>query len=361
MVSVDSPTAVRYNGGQKAVNSVVVTRSARTVTIDDRVPIRAGKGCVAVKGDSTRVRCTTAQTPTSVLVFTYDYNDTIVNRSDLSMTANGGPGSDQIHGGPAADFLQGDTFTGAGAGNDSIWGYGGRDFLIGAGGDDGLNGGDGDDYLDTYIAGPVGGVNPAAQLGNDRLYGGNGNDWAVGGAGNDLLSGGAGGDTLEGGPGTNVLWGGDGNDSMTGGTGPDVFHGGPGTRDSVNYNGRSRPVTADLDGATGDDGETGERDTIGADVEWLYGGTGNDVLTGNAADNEIDGWLGDDVVRGGAGNDFLAGTQGHDKIYGEAGDDDLRAKDFEDSGTPDLADGGSGTDTCQADADDTVVRCETVS
>jgi hypothetical protein len=38
---------------------VVITRSGNTITIDDRVAISAGKGCKKVKGDKTKVICTT--------------------------------------------------------------------------------------------------------------------------------------------------------------------------------------------------------------------------------------------------------------------------------------------------------------
>lgn len=359
VASVTSPYVVQYAAGQKAVNNVVVTRSGRTVTIDDRVAVRAGKGCKPVKGDPTRVRCTTSRTPDQVRVFTYDRNDTVVNRSDLPLTANGGPGSDKLLGGPRQDFLQGDVFGQAGAGNDSIWGHGGTDFLIGAAGNDGINGGDGNDYLDTYVAGPGKPVNPVSSYGHDRLYGGNGGDWLVGGPGDDLLSGGPGGDHVQGGTGNNTFYGGDGNDAMDAGTGRDHFSGGAG-RDSVSYDGHVAPVTVDLDGVAGDDGQAGEGDTVGADVEWLHGGRGDDVLTGNAAGNEISDSPGNDVIRGGAGDDRLAGTQGHDRVYGEAGDDDLIVWDHEESGTPDLADGGPGADTCSADRDDTTLSCERV-
>ena len=80
--------------------------------------------------------------------------------------------------------------------------------------------------------------------------------------------------------------------------------------DSVDYSSRLVTVVADLDGKSGDDGSKNEKDTIGADVEQLYGGWGNDTLTGNAADNLIAGGHGADVIRGGAGNDTLTGDEG---------------------------------------------------
>src|SRR5690349_16012296 len=48
---------VVYTAGKDAKNRVVVTRSGNAVTVDDRVPVRAGAGCTAVRGDHTRVVC----------------------------------------------------------------------------------------------------------------------------------------------------------------------------------------------------------------------------------------------------------------------------------------------------------------
>jgi serralysin len=55
---------VSFVADWKATNKIVITRSGRTVTIDDRVEIKPGKGCKRVKGDKTRVKCKTTKTPT---------------------------------------------------------------------------------------------------------------------------------------------------------------------------------------------------------------------------------------------------------------------------------------------------------
>src|SRR5690242_17116101 len=57
VVSVVKTTQIQYNASASKANSVVVTRSGRTVTIDDVVALKAGKGCKAVSGDKTKVRC----------------------------------------------------------------------------------------------------------------------------------------------------------------------------------------------------------------------------------------------------------------------------------------------------------------
>jgi hypothetical protein len=107
-------------------------------------------------------------------------------------------------------------------------------------------------------------------------------------------------------------------------------------------------VVADLDGQ-GDDGTAGEADTIGADVENLTGGSGNDILTGNETSNNIYGRNGDDLLTGGAGSDKLLGADGQDTLLGEDGNDTVNG----DNGT-DLNQGGAGEDRCL----DTVADCE---
>src|ERR1044071_907818 len=78
-------TKVRFTPRVGAKNKVVIPRSGRTVTIDDRVTVKPGKGCKRVTGDKTKVRCTTTKTPTQVVVKLYDRNDSVTNNSDLKM------------------------------------------------------------------------------------------------------------------------------------------------------------------------------------------------------------------------------------------------------------------------------------
>lgn len=69
----------------------------------------------------------------------------------------------------------------------------------------------------------------------------------------------------------------------------------------------------------------------GTVIEKLYGGDGNDSVTGNATANEIHGGRGNDVLSGGGGGDTLYGDLGSDTLSGNAGNDVL--------------DGGAGSDT----------------
>jgi Ca2+-binding RTX toxin-like protein len=409
------PVDIVFTAGSTKKNSVVITRSGRTVTIDDRVAVKAGKGCKAVKGDKTRVRCTVAGDIGSVSVNLGSGNDKVTNRSDLMLGAFGGSGKDTLIGGPADDALFG------GTGADRLYGLGGVDFLFGDVGNDELSGGTGNDHLqggrgndreyggagnDTHAqdydssgsdadllsggAGTdmvsysgrekaitadsdgvkgddgrkgegdtiIGAETIVGGLGNDRLSGTDGPDTLSGLAGNDTIIGNGGDDSLQDYAGVNRLLGGAGNDLLQSGSGSDVLLGGTG-QDTVDYLYRSASITVDLDGASGDDGQAGEKDTVGADVENVRGGNGNDVLIGNAGANRFQGTAGADVIRGGGGDDVLLGGEGTDQLYGEAGDDYLDGAQDARIDSLDGGDNGPAGDNCLPNSEnDTLVNCE---
>ncbi len=192
---------VQFKAAAGRANSLVITISGRTVTLNDTVAIKAGKGCKAVKGDRTKVRCTTARTPTEISVALGDKSDKVYNRTGAPMVAEGGSGNDILSGGSNRDRLFG------GTGNDRLYGGGNVDAIDGEAGNDVVYGGRGNDWLQ-------GGV------GNDSVYGGSGNDTIYGSAGNDRLYGESGNDRL---------YGDSGNDALTGGPGSDRISGGPGS------------------------------------------------------------------------------------------------------------------------------------
>ncbi len=287
-----SGTTVYFNALLGKANVVIITISGRTVTLDDSVPLKAGKGCKAVRGDKTKVKCTTAKKTAGLNVALGDKNDTVKNKTAVPMLVDGGAGNDTINGGSAKDEIIG------GAGNDKLHGLGGA----------------------------------------DEMYGDAGNDIVHGGAGD--------GDILEGGPGA------------------DTINGGLGVDDFAYYGNHAKPIIADLDGVKGDDGQKGEKDTLGADIEDLWGGSGNDTLGGNKGDNGISGDAGNDTIRGGEGSDILVGLVGNDKLLGQAGDDLLIGEDARD-GVPfgndsatDNLDGGADADWCLALPAATLVNCE---
>jgi hypothetical protein len=144
--------------------------------------------------------------------------------------------------------------------------------------------------------------------------------------------------------------------------GADDITGGDGTGDLVSYVSRDAGVTYTGEDDVANDGESGEGDDVRSDVEWVYGGAGDDTLTGtnntNGGFNDLRGMTGNDTVYGLAGNDWLDshGSWGKDRLYGGDGNDRL------DGGVgvkpEDFMDGGDGIDTCRNGR--TVRNCENV-
>jgi len=269
--------------------------------------------------------------------------------------ARGSNFDDQITGDGGSNLLEGRN------GNDSLWGEGGNDTVNGEGGNDMLYGGDG---ADTLSGGD----------GNDTLEGGDADDTLNGGAGDDVLRGGAftsfnfadygsangpvsvdlslrkggganqGQDTYEN---INAAFGGAYDDTFVGDEtqnlfrghgGNDSFNGGGGL-DIVDYVSANGPVTVSLLTNTGGGANAGT-DTF-VSIEYLFGSSHADTLTGDAGDNSL---------RGRAGNDTLDGGAGRDRA-------DYRSA----SGgvTVTLNDDGSGTSS-GADGNDTLVGFEDI-
>jgi Ca2+-binding RTX toxin-like protein len=251
--------------------------------------------------------------------------------------------------------------------------------------------GDRDDRITSLVGGAGGGD------GNDVLVVGSGD----GGAGDDIV-------TCIDGVSSCVLSGGAGSDRVTGGARDDTISGGPGGSadndaldggegvDLVSYAGHTAPVEVELagaqrfaspgesdsiarfervDGGSGDDVLGGaEGVTIPSFVHGMAGGPGNDritvrspmgafgeegddLLTGGAARDLLDGGRGDDDLRGGLGNDRLTGGSGADILRGQAGDDSLGGGDGR-RGNDRLACGTGRRDRATADRRDRVTGCE---
>ena len=180
------------------------------------------------------------------------------------------------------------------------------------------------------------------------ILGSDGNDVLTGGSRTDTIDGGAGDDTLDGSPGNDLLRGGDGNDALEPDTGTDLVSGGEGI-DTVAYGLRVAP-TFTLDGVA-NDGEAGENDFIGVDVENIEASASSGVATvvGDGRPNHLEVTSGRGVITGGEGSDVLEG--------GPA-DDVINARD----GSPDTVICAGGTDTVQADTLDVISpSCENVS
>ena len=180
------------------------------------------------------------------------------------------------------------------------------------------------------------------------INGGDGNDALAGGARGDTIDGGAGDDEINGFAGNDSIRGGDGNDEITPNTGADAISGGDGI-DTVLYGQRVSP-TFSLDGQA-NDGEAGENDLIGADVENITARAASGVatLTGDGRANRL-------TVLDGRGD--ITGGDGADVLEGGPLDDTFHARD----GTPDTILCNGGIDTVEADTVDTVSpSCEIVS
>jgi Ca2+-binding RTX toxin-like protein len=85
----------------------------------------------------------------------------------------------------------------------------------------------------------------------------------------------------------------------------------------------------------------------------LFGGAGNDTLTGGSGNDQLFGGAGNDTLLGKGGNDLLFGGDGNDTLIGGAGDDQVFGQGGNDlmiwnpgDGT-DLFEGGDGNDTAQ--------------
>lgn len=174
------------------------------------------------------------------------------------------------------------------------------------------------------------------QASGDRIEGLGGDDDLYGGAGHDTIFGGDGDDIIKGEDGRDMIYGGAGADNMDGGAGVDALR----------YDHDTVGVTVSLATGRGYGGEA-EGDVFKG-FEALYGGSGNDTLTGsstadtiygNAGHDTIKGGAKDDILYGGDGDDILNGEAGTDKLYGNAGNDTLIASDG-----LDIMTGGEGQD-----------------
>ena len=87
-------------------------------------------------------------------------------------------------------------------------------------------------------------------------------------------------------------------------------------------------------------------------IAGVFGGEGDDTLTGSTANDDLHGGLGNDILIGGTGADSLTGGLGTDSLLGGAGEDFFNEKLLLDPGylkATNLA--GAGSDTINGGAD----------
>jgi hypothetical protein len=288
---------LRFEAAPGERNGVILEVSAGAITVADTIEeaIDAGAGCTQTALD---VTCPLTGVDAIVLDLADEDDAVAAFGVSLPMQVNGGAGDDLLAGGAGADTLRG------GEGYD-IADYSFRDAPVSL-------------TLDAMPNDGAAGEGDAIEYDVEGLRGGEGDDTLVGGPGDDLL---------DGGPGADVLRGGDG-------------------LDIVDYFVRTAGVTVDLDGGSRDDGEAGEGDSAGSDVEGILGGDGADILTGNA---------GSGAIFGGEGDDRIADPGGADLIEAAGGDDQVDSVD----GAVDTVECGDGDDSVRFDAGDELSRdCE---
>jgi Ca2+-binding RTX toxin-like protein len=182
---------------------------------------------------------------------------------------------------------------------------------------------------DVMITGNALNNDIAGSAGADTLSGGDGQDSLSGGAGDDSLYGGAGHDTLSGGSGADHMAGGDGNDVyIVDHAGDTVVELAGQGIDQVYVSVSSFTLADTLENLTFQ-GYGAFQGTGNDSANVIYGGSGNDTLSGLGGDDEIRAGSGNDIVSGGAGDDLVVGGSGADVMTGGSGADLFRISSYE--------------------------------
>lgn len=166
----------------------------------------------------------------------------------------------------------------------------------------------------------------------------------IGGNGDDTLA--AACDTTS----KHILTGGPGKDTLAScAGGQTTFVGGSGV-DTADYSARAHGVTVTIGDNIANDGEPGDKDNVGLDVENVIGSNYNDVITGSAVANVITPGKGNDTVNGGDGDDtFMASAtagDGQDTYNGGKGNDTIDYSARTSGGVCVILDGKSPSGAC---------------
>ncbi|MFN5299036.1 MAG: beta strand repeat-containing protein [Planctomycetaceae bacterium] len=310
---------------------------------------------------------------------------TQVVSSRLSIVLGSASLFENIVGGNGPDALQGNALANSLTGNggyDVLVGLAGNDTLIGNGDGNRLEGGSGNDLymLDADLALGTNTVVEGAGEGIDtldfslttllgltvdlgitteqsvtaaattrliltstsnveNLVGGSQNDTLIGNSVANDIKGGLGNDTIRTGVGDDRLEGAAGDDILDGGTGNDTYvfpvtsslnlgsdlvqEAIDGGNDVLDFSAATVAIKVDLASILVQQTALLHRLTLasGAVIEQVRGGSGADIISGNALDNVLLGNAGNDVIYGQAGSDTLNGGAGNDALDGGDGGD----------------------------------------
>lgn len=271
-------------------------------------------------------------------------------------TINGTPNGETLAGTADADTIDGR------GGNDVLRGLASADILIGGTGNDQMYGGTGNDvyYVDSQddriieLAGQgvdevrttaaaysmtayvenltvlyQGGFRGTGNELDNVMRGAGGNDVIQGYGGFDTIIAGAGADYIEA---HGLLRGGRGNDTVHGSElSGDRLYGDAGDDVLETYGGDDRAYGGDgndliLAASAGITNDGNDRLYGEGGDDWIIGGAGNDIAYGGTENDRIEGGAGNDQLYGDAGNDTLTGGSGTNTLYGGDGNDFLNGR-----------------------------------
>lgn len=251
--------------------------------------------------------------------------------------------------------------------NQTLLGSAVADTITGNGGSDVIRAGGGNDVL--YGDGNVNPDNESSDGNdNDVLFGDAGDDTIFGGVGDDLLFGGIGNDRLAGNAGSDILFGGAGNDVFV------AYHRASSSSDEVyDFTAGDRIDVSALGISSFETLAHLLKTTASGHVSlaWRIGGSTQDMVLVNTEIGElsaasfvfstapagtvINGTASYEDLFGGLGNDRMSGLNGHDRLFGEQGNDTLYGGSLV-TGSPgdgqDFLHGGAGNDLLLGGTDD---------
>jgi Ca2+-binding RTX toxin-like protein len=269
--------------------------------------------------------------------------------------------NNKLYGGGGMDTLYG---FGSGGSTTYLYGESGDDTLVGGGGLDIMDGGTGENTV-SYILSTSG---VTVSLANVALNTGDaaGDTYVnihdvIGTNYNDIIWGNTNAlnlNQLQGQSGNDILHGGGSYAVLIGGSGADELHGGTGGNE-VDYETATSGLTASLANTALNTGDAAGDTYIGLFGADLAGSPYNDVLYGDAGNNNLlgdplraayGGLFGNDVLHGGDGDDTLDGGGGGDTLDGGAGVDAAAYTDALAGVTASLGNAASNTGDAAGDS-----------